>query len=895
MKKILLFVSLFLMAFMAKAQTVLEDFEGGGQLTWTASNGTYNGIVDNPDVTGLNTSAKCGSYTKSGENEYSLFLTELSAPLDLSVNNELHIMVNSPVNTPFLVKLEGGGKSYEVRKYSAVKDKWIEYVCDFSSLKDATGITKIILFFDPGVKESADTYLFDNVTLYPQGACAGTAPDPSIFDDFECQRNASYGGGWDIIKSVVNPHSEGINTSAKVGEYLDPEDEWSALVIDNGGNNFDLSTMNQFKLKLWAPVTGKILMKLEGGTSPAKEIFLDVTQTNQWVEYTADFSDQKDALHKKFSLFFNAGVKAGPGEIYYVDDISRSAKTVAAIEDFENGGRQFWHPDNNDQVTHGTYNGIVANPDKSDINTSDNAGSYTKGASSFSTLVGDLTDPLDLSTDPQINMQVYAPAGSTKVKMQLVSLLEGIKEVERDITETGKWVEVNFDFSTYSDVTDFQTIKILFDQGVQSNLTYLFDNITQGKTSVDPCEGVVPNLLILDDYECQRNNQYVNGGNSLKVVKNPNINAGNPSQKVGEYTDPTDEWSALTLGYDDPIDLAVYNQLTVKILSAKIVPLKFKLEGGTSPAIEIDQTVEKTGDWVTYTVDFSSQIGQNHKKVSIFFNAGVAHSETDLYYIDDIQWKRAAYNGCASDYETSNTSISSFKYFANGHLETEGYAFKVVDNPLATGINPSQKVGEFIRASDGQVYAGMYGDLGARIDFKGNLSIKVKVLMDHIGNMGLKLEAPSDAWQSAEYKVANTKVNEWEELTFDLSAIDPTKNITRLTIFFDLGEAVTGSDVTSYFDDFVFGDGTCQIIATDNLTVQTLQLSPNPASESFTFKNNLDITRVIVTDLAGKPVKTIQVNANNQNIRLDGMNAGMYLVQGYNKTGLAAVGKLVKM
>ena len=39
--------------------------------------------------------------------------------------------------------------------------------------------------------------------------------------------------------------------------------------------------------------------------------------------------------------------------------------------------------------------------------------------------------------------------------------------------------------------------------------------------------------------------------------------------------------------------------------------------------------------------------------------------------------------------------------------------------------------------------------------------------MDHIGNLALKLEGSADGGPNWITTVANTKVNEWEELVFD--------------------------------------------------------------------------------------------------------------------------------
>ena len=240
-KKLLILTWLALLNCMAFSQIVYEDFEGGAKLNWQAFDGTYDGLVTNPDPNAINMSTDCGSYTKSDMHAYSLFLAELDNPMDLSSMNQFKIQIYSPAPTQVLLKLEGTGEAIEATKNIANTNVWQEYNFDFSAAAAFTTITKIILFFDPGVEASGDTYLFDNIVATAAGACAGTVADAAIIDDFECQRNASYGGGWDIIQPVANPDVSGINTSSMVGQYEDPLDEWSALVIDYN-NPIDLST-----------------------------------------------------------------------------------------------------------------------------------------------------------------------------------------------------------------------------------------------------------------------------------------------------------------------------------------------------------------------------------------------------------------------------------------------------------------------------------------------------------------------------------------------------------------------------------------------------------------------------------------------------------------------------
>ncbi|MDX1909068.1 MAG: T9SS type A sorting domain-containing protein [Bacteroidia bacterium] len=894
MKRLLLFslLILTLAASPVSAQVTYETFEGGAALAWTAADGTYGGAVANPDPAGLNTSGFAGSYTKSNAHAYSLFLATLAAPIDLSVNNQFKIQIYAPVATSFILKLEGSGEAIEVTKNIANANVWQEYTFDFSAAAGFTTINKFILFFDPGVTTSGDTYLFDNIVAMPAGACAGTTPDPLILDNFECQRNATYGVGWDILVPLTNPDPTGVNTSSMVGQYTDPQDQWSALVIDYD-NPIDLSVNNQIKAKVWSPKTGQILFKLEGGVSAPAEVFVNVTQTNTWVEYSADFSGQANANHKKIAIFFNAGVQAQPGDIYYIDDITVGVQPPPpALEDFENGASLGWGPLNNSTLNHGTFTGPFANPDPSG-NPSAFVGKYTKGASLFSTLTALLPAGIDLSSKPQLNLQVWAPAAGEEVTLQLSSAINGVKEVTREIPATGQWVDLKFSFSDFATITDFERINILFNGGTanQGSIWY-FDNLTQSSSTVDPCEGVSPILNIVDDFECQRNYDYGAGLDRLTVKPNPNVSAANSSLSVGEYKDPLDPWSALVVQSGGAWNLAVNNQLRIKIWSPIAAPLLFKLEGGTSPAFEAPMVqVTATSQWVEYVADFSSQAAANHARLAIFFNAGQTPAQEDLYYIDDIKWTRASYSGCIDDHETPSSTISNFKYFANGAIEAAGTPFEVVNNPNKSGINTSDKVGLFVKAADALPFAGMYADLDVPIDFQGNKTVKAKVLMDHIGNFAVKLEGSATGAPPIEIPVANTVTNQWEELTFDFSAASNTAQYKRLTIFFDLTIDATGSNVSSYFDDIVIGEGQCLIANSlwDKLEVPVLQVFPNPAANQITVDNLTREARLDLWNMQGQLISRTDVWGQTQaEISLEGLQPGIYLISAYDRDGVLA-------
>ncbi|MCB9270188.1 MAG: hypothetical protein H6561_11525 [Lewinellaceae bacterium] len=144
-----------------------------------------------------------------------------------------------------------------------------------------------------------------------------------------------------------------------------------------------------------------------------------------------------------------------------------------------------------------------------------------KGSSEFGGLQADLPLDFNLSDNPQLNMQVLAPEGATSVTMKLFSPSQGLKEVDADVTETGAWVDLNFNFVDFQTINDFERLEIVFDKALASSDTWYFDNITQGESTVDPCADVTPIPTIFDDFDCQRNVEITGGADALEVVVNP--------------------------------------------------------------------------------------------------------------------------------------------------------------------------------------------------------------------------------------------------------------------------------------------------------------------------------------------------------------------------------------
>jgi len=160
-------------------------------------------------------------------------------------------------------------------------------------------------------------------------SCEGTVPAPHLVNDFECHRNFPFGAGADRLMIVDNSASNALNNSQKIGMYTDPaNDPFAALCVDFGGPIDFAGGYDQFHFLINTGTPGPILLKLEGGTSPAFEQWLTVAGTGDWEEIVADFSSQATATHNRVCLFPNGGVSQTTEDVYLLDSLRFDTLTV---------------------------------------------------------------------------------------------------------------------------------------------------------------------------------------------------------------------------------------------------------------------------------------------------------------------------------------------------------------------------------------------------------------------------------------------------------------------------------------------------------------------------------------------------------------------------------------
>lgn len=299
------------------------------------------------------------------------------------------------------------------------------------------------------------------------------------------------------------------------------------------------------------------------------------------------------------------------------------------------------------------------------------------------------------------------------------------------------------------------------------------------------------------------------GGEST-VVDNPDTTGNSSAQVVKMIKNAGQPWGGSTVDLSTPSSIAAgSNTFKMKVWSQRVVPVLFKLEG-----MGAEETVNHTGNgWEELAYDFTLTAG-TLSKITVIFENGTMGDGTDnwTFYYDDITTPAPVITAptvfvesdtVAYDFETGSTNTSVvWTMFENG----SNPALEFVGNPNPSDSNMSDMVAKFTAEIAGQPYAGTEtkGSSPVFTMDAENSIVKIMVYKSVISDVGIKFSVGAAA--QPEIKVANTKINEWEELTFDFSSrigMAETINIDSVIVFPDFNARTV--ETVSYFDNIRFG------------------------------------------------------------------------------------------
>jgi hypothetical protein len=485
-------------------------------------------------------------------------------------------------------------------------------------------------------------------------ASIGYAQSVSLPIDFESgtvtANFVDFDGGTGTV--IANPQSNGINTSATVGQIVRNGGEvWSGSKFIMT-SNLDFSTNQVISIKVFstAPIGTMVKMKLEGGGGAAERDAFTTT-SNAWETLIWDFTGVPATFNELVFMFDFGNLGNGSAtSTFLLDDIEQlpAGTTVNLPIDFETGIAVSNFVD----FSGGTAS-VIANPQSSGINTSATVGQIVRNGGEIwagSKIL--LQNDLDFTVNSEISMKVFtaAPAG-TVVKMKLEAV-GGLPPVERDMSTTtsNAWETLVWDFTGVP--TEYNDIALMFDFGNTGNgsatSTFLFDDIQ--KTNFVP--GAQIDLPVTFEGTSVNYNMTDFGGNASMLIVDP-TQTNNMVMEVIK-TDMAELWAGTTIGTNAGFATnmafsATATKMTVRVWSPDAnIPVRLKVENSqdNTQSCETETSTTIAGGWEYLVFDFSNEAsgtaalntGFNYDMASIFFNFGTTGQTAGAktYYFDDV-------------------------------------------------------------------------------------------------------------------------------------------------------------------------------------------------------------------------------------------------------------------
>ena len=366
-KTLLTILMVSLVTTMTYAQTIILDFESIETSTTFQSfggnqEGVVNGAVENPNPSGINTSANVLTYTKGGDaptwggafsNPVPSRLIDFTATSKVCVKVHMNHIGN--VALKFEDSTNGGGNWLGIQPNTKVGE-WEEICFDVTvpsaeaptDPADGNIYSKIVLFIDFGTEgtgEDVTTYLDDFIV--GGGDVVVEPGEGDTILDFETEETStmfqSFGGNQEGVVNgpISNPNPSGINTSAMVMPHVKAGDAptWGgAFSNPNPSRQIDLVEYDQICIKVHKDHTGNLTLKLEEGENGAANWLLQMptTKVGEWEEICFDANlpsgedpaqPAKGSIYNKIVFFMDFG-EAGTGEdvTSYLDDFVLKTK-----------------------------------------------------------------------------------------------------------------------------------------------------------------------------------------------------------------------------------------------------------------------------------------------------------------------------------------------------------------------------------------------------------------------------------------------------------------------------------------------------------------------------------------------------------------------------------------
>lgn len=297
---------------------------------WGGFGGASGAVIDNPDMSGINTSSKVTALTKSNGSEvWAGISLNLEEPVEYSNGTTVKMKVWSPrAGTPILFKMEksdsppdnNGNPSVivEVFQNTTVAGGWEELSFDltsFDAFDTAIDYDRVIVFYDFGNAGQGEDFYFDDIRI-------GDTKYISLFSDL----------GDDVTvdtwrTSWSNADYEEVEFDGRLTKYYS---NLNFVGIETVANQIDASEMTHFHTEIYTTNATVFRIKLvdfgpdggfQGGDDTEHEIVIENPAQGEWVSLDIPLSQFEGLTNTaNIAQLIYSAAPAGEANVY-VDNV----------------------------------------------------------------------------------------------------------------------------------------------------------------------------------------------------------------------------------------------------------------------------------------------------------------------------------------------------------------------------------------------------------------------------------------------------------------------------------------------------------------------------------------------------------------------------------------------
>ncbi len=772
--------------------------------------------VDNPLKDAVNPSNKVGKFT-TPNNNWGSIRTTMSNRFDFSTDSTFSLLVYHAELTG-MVRIELGAGT------SGRKQLSVEYT--------TPGAWQLLTFVLTDIHIWQDSLNFYAFTFASNRTTAG---EEWYFDEFRAPPTMQvYGsevyfnfdgidapvfdprGGSAFTGPVPNPMVGGRNSSANVGKFTSPGNNWGGLraTMDK---KFDFRRDSIFSLLVYHPeLTGNVRIELGTGSSGKKQMNQEYTTPGEWQLLTFILNDTHiwhDSLN--FYAFVFGTNRSVAGEEWYFDEF----RAPKLMPDEEPGELEFkiW---SNFEISGLTNVEGFRSVQNNKLTATDIPAMGVEGgtvvALTYETTENDPSTGYLLWAFPTANVDGYthlvihakAEEETKNVKITLrdnSSITNGTGGSYAYINISTEWKEIIIPLTDFrlaeDEVATHPNLKVL--QQIRVGFEYEKSTPASGVVYLDLVgfdiieeEPPVLGSVLFFNFEEEEADlpEFINAGATFGgVMDNPNISSRNPSAHVGMSATGSNSWDGISYYFDNTLDLRNDTIFTMLVYHPELEGRTRLQFNGPTAELKLDEYYTTPGQWQLITWRIPKSYDGMFNRVMLVFAHDRAVKD-EIWYFDELRGAPLS-----PPDETPEKTYYSTKNFRKSWTGFDNAVYEgVTENPLVNATHMEPLAGKFITGT--QNWAGIHYDLPGGVNFSKGKRFTMLVYSEHTGRVRLQLEKTSN--DRARFYANYTTPGEWALLTFDSGNMDgefKDDHYTRIVLVFDDETNVAGK--AWYFDE----------------------------------------------------------------------------------------------